>query len=207
MAVLIAGAAALWLLLAVVNWLLVHGWVLLVLALSAVGAGLAFVRQRRRRARWQDVQRQALRYEIAQIDGLHHRDFEYAVRDLMRRDGCADARQIGGAGDNGADVLATDPLGRKWVIQCKHRRNGAQGSPVGTPDLQRVNGTARQLYGANVVLVVTNGRFSVRCAPLARQLHMHLVDRRVLADWAAGSRPLWELVPKVPPPSRSTPLS
>ncbi|MGW8984886.1 hypothetical protein ACWGQ9_19750 [Streptomyces parvus] len=30
----------------------------------------------------------------------------------MRRDGCADARQIGGAGDNGADVLATDPMGR-----------------------------------------------------------------------------------------------
>ncbi|MFF1717153.1 restriction endonuclease [Streptomyces sp. NPDC058268] len=207
MAVLIAGAAALWLLLAVVNWLLVHWWVLLVLALSAAGAGLAFLQQRRRRARWQDLQRQALRYEIAQIDGLHHRDFEYAVRDLMRRDGCADARQVGGAGDNGADVLATDPLGRKWVIQCKHRRNGAQGSPVGTPDLQRVNGTARQLYGAHVVLVVTNGRFSVRCAPLAQQLRMHLVDRRVLADWAAGSRPLWELLPKVPPPSRSTPLS
>lgn len=35
----------------------------------------------------------------------------------------------------------------------KHRRDGDRGSPVGTPDLQRVNGTARQLYGADVVLV------------------------------------------------------
>ncbi|MGW6318784.1 restriction endonuclease [Streptomyces sp. NPDC055099] len=206
-AVLVAGAVALWLVVTVVNWLLVHWWVLVVFAVAGVGAGLVFLQQRRQRTVWQDVQRQGLRYGLAQIDALHHRDFEYAVRDLMRRDGCMDARQIGGCGDNGADVLATDPQGRKWVIQCKHRKAGAQGSPVGTPDLQRVNGTARQLYGADVVLVATNGRFSVRCAPLAEQLRMHLVDRRLLAAWAAGSRPLWELLPKVPPPRRSTPLS
>ncbi|MGX1952640.1 restriction endonuclease [Streptomyces anulatus] len=51
----------------------------------------------------------------------------------MLRDGCTDARQIGGAGDNGADVLATDPLGRAWVIQVKHRKDGDRGSAVGTP--------------------------------------------------------------------------
>ncbi|MEU8629574.1 restriction endonuclease [Streptomyces sp. NPDC048669] len=96
------------------------------------------------------ARQQALRYALPQLDALHHRDFEYAVR-LMRRDGCTDARQIGGAGDNGADVLATDPMGRTWVIQCKHRKDGDRGSAVGTPDLQRVNGCARQLYGADVV--------------------------------------------------------
>lgn len=41
----------------------------------------------------------------------------------MRRDECADAWQIGGAGDNGADVLATEALGRTWVIQAKHRKD------------------------------------------------------------------------------------
>lgn len=192
---------------ALVNWLLAHWWMLVVLAVATAAVGGGVLYQRRQRAMWEDVRRQGLRYGLSQIDSLHHREFEFAVRDLMLRDGCADARQIGGAGDNGADVLATDPLGRKWVIQCKHRRNGAQGSPVGTPDLQRVNGTARQLYGADVVLVVTNGRFSVRCAPLAKQLRMHMVDRTLLAHWAAGSRPLWELLPKVPPPRGSTPLS
>ncbi len=70
------------------------------------------------------------------------------------------------------------------------------------PDLQRVNGTARQLYGADIVLVVTNGRFSTRCAPLAAQLHMHLADRRTLATWASDGRPLWELLPKIPPPRK-----
>lgn len=205
-ALLAAAAVAVTLFVAVVNWLLAHWWLLVVLAVVVVLAGAGLLYRRRQRALWEQTRRQGLRYGLPQLDGLHHRDFEYAIRDLMRRDGCTDAKQIGGAGDNGADVLATDPLGRKWVIQCKHRRSGDRGSAVGTPDLQRVNGTARQLYGADVVLVVTNGRFSTRCAPLARQLHMHLADRSTLATWAAGSRPLWELLPKIPPPRRSTPL-
>ncbi|MFI5664493.1 restriction endonuclease [Streptomyces sp. NPDC051684] len=199
----LAGAAvAVAVFVAVVNWLLVHWWLLVVLAVVGVLAGAGLLYRRRQQALWEQARRQGLRYGLPQLDGLHHREFEYAIRDLMRRDGCTDTKQIGGAGDNGADVLATDPLGRKWVIQCKHRRGGSAGSAVGTPDLQRVNGTARQLYGADVVLVVTNGRFSTRCAPLARQLHMHLADRSMLATWAAGSRPLWDLLPKVPPPRR-----
>ncbi|MFD5342506.1 restriction endonuclease [Streptomyces anulatus] len=91
-------------------------------------------------------------------------------------------------------------FGRTWVIQCKHRRDGDRGSAVGTPDPQRVNGTARRLYGADIVLVVTNGRFSARCPPLATQLHMYLADRRTLATWASGTRPLWELLPRIPAP-------
>ncbi|MGC5360298.1 restriction endonuclease [Streptomyces sp. DT24] len=195
----VAGLALVW---AVVSWLLVNWWALVVLgALAAVGGTVWGHRYRQQQA-WDRVRQQALRYGLPQLDALHHRDFEYAVRDLMLRDGCTDARQIGGAGDNGADVLATDPLGRTWVIQCKHRKDGDRGSAVGTPDLQRVNGTARQLYGADVVLVVTNGRFTTRCAPLAQQLHMHLADRRTLATWASGGRPLWELLPKMPPPRK-----
>lgn len=45
-------------------------------------------------------------------------------------------------------------MGRTWVIQWKHRAAGDRGSAVGTPDPQRVNGTARQLSGADIVLVV-----------------------------------------------------
>ncbi|MFJ1799061.1 restriction endonuclease [Streptomyces sp. NPDC088180] len=196
-AVAALAVAAIW---ALVSWLLVNWWVLIVLGALALIGGAGWAHRLQQQRTWARVHQQALRYGLPELDALHHRDFEYAIRDLMLRDGCTDARQIGGAGDNGADVLATDPLGRAWVIQVKHRKDGDRGSAVGTPDLQRVNGTARQLYGADVVLVVTNGRFSTRCTPLAAQLHMHLADRRVLAAWASGGRPLWELLPRIPAP-------
>jgi restriction system protein len=150
---------------------------------------------------------QGLRYVLPQLDALSHRDFEHAVRDLMRRDGCGDARQVGGAGDNGADVKATDPFGRLWVIQCKHRRDGDRGRAVGTPDLQVLNGTARPVHGADVVVLVTNGRVSSQGPAFARSQGIHLVDRRVLGEWTAGGRPLWELVRVVPPPRRASPRS
>ncbi|WP_443032323.1 restriction endonuclease [Streptomyces sp. CA-278952] len=196
-AVAALAVAAVW---ALVSWLLVNWWVLIVLGALALIGGAGWAHRLQQQRTWERVHQQALRYGLPELDALHHRDFEYAIRDLMLRDGCTDARQIGGAGDNGADVLATDPLGRTWVIQVKHRKDGDRGSAVGTPDLQRVNGTARQLYGADVVLVITNGRFSARCPPLAQQLHMHLANRQVLAAWASGGRPLWELLPRIPAP-------
>jgi len=51
------------------------------------------------------------------------------------------------------------------VIQCKHRRNGAQGSP----DLQVINGTARQIHGADVAVIVTSGRVTGPAVTFARQ--------------------------------------
>lgn len=150
---------------------------------------------------------QGLRYRLPQLDALHHARFEDAIRDLMQRDGCRDAQRVGGRGDLGADVKATDPFGRRWVIQCKHRRNGAQGSPVGTPDLQVLNGTARHVHGADVAVIVTNGRVTGPAVAFAKQQRLHVVDRQMLAVWASGSRPLWELLRAVPPPRRASPLS
>ncbi|WP_425588119.1 restriction endonuclease [Streptomyces prasinosporus] len=112
----------------------------------------------------------------------------------MHRDGCTDAVQVGGQGDLGADVKATDPYGRRWVIQCKHRKNGDRGAAVGTPDLQVLNGTGRPVHRADVVVMVTNGRITRPGRAFARQQRLHLVDRQVLAQWATGSRPLWELL-------------
>ncbi|WP_327122112.1 restriction endonuclease [Streptomyces sp. NBC_01341] len=107
------------------------------------------------------------------LDQLQHRQFD----DLMLRDGCADAVQVGGAGDNGADVKATDPFGRRWVMQCKHRRAGRAGAGVGTQDLQVLNGTGRPVHKGDVVVLVTNGRFTKPAADFARSQRLHLVDR------------------------------
>ncbi|MEV6549209.1 restriction endonuclease [Streptomyces sp. NPDC051597] len=200
---LLIGAAvvvgALTLVVTLVRWLVAHWWVLLVVAVAAAAVTVAWLYQRAQAARWAQVRARGLRFAMSQLDALHHRAFEHAVRDLMHRDGCGDAQQVGGAGDRGVDVTATDPYGRRWVIQCKHRKNGEHGSAIGTPDLQRLNGTARPLHGADVVVIVTNGRFSSQCPPMAKSMDIHLVVRRTLGEWAAGGRPLWELL-RVPPP-------
>jgi restriction system protein len=125
----------------------------------------------------------------------------------MRRDGCQDASRVGGGGDLGADVKATDPYGRRWVIQCKHRRSGLAGSAVGTPDLQVLNGTARQVHGADIAVIVTNGRVTAPAVAFAEQQRLHVVDRHTLGVWASGSRPLWELLRAIPPPRKPTSLS
>ena len=192
---------------AVVNWLLVHWWVMVAIGTLAVLACGGWLYQKQQGARWEAVRAQGLRYGLAQLDGLHHVRFEDVVRELMRRDGCRDAIRVGGGGDLGADVKATDPYGRRWVIQCKHRRNGLAGPTVGTPDLQVLNGTARQVHGADVAVIVTNGRVTAPAVAFAQQQRLHVVDRHTLAAWASGSRPLWELLRAVPPPRKPTSLS
>lgn len=204
---LVVAALAVALMVAVVNWLLAHWWILVVIGVLAVLAGGGWFYQRQQAARWEAVRVRGLRYGLDQLDALHHTQFEDAVRELMRRDGCPNAVRVGGKGDLGADVKATDPYGRRWVIQCKHRRAGLAGSAVGTPDLQVLNGTARQIHGADVAVIVTNGRVTAPAVAFAKQQRLHVVDRHTLAAWASGSRPLWELLRAVPPPRRPTALS
>ncbi|MEU5757110.1 restriction endonuclease [Streptomyces sp. NPDC047829] len=187
---LLYAAAAVTLVVTVVNWLLTHWWVLVTLLVLAVLAGAGWLYNRQQQAQWEAVRAQGLRYGLSQLDALHYSRFEDVVRELMDRDGCQDARRVGGRGDLGADVKATDSFGRRWVIQCKHRRNGAQGSPVGTPDLQVLNGTARQVHGADIAVIVTNGRVTAPAVTFAQQQRLHVVDRQTLAVWASGSRPL-----------------
>ncbi|MFJ4585591.1 restriction endonuclease [Streptomyces echinatus] len=206
-AVLPVAAAAVVITVMVVNWLLAHWWLLLVAAVLGFLGGVWWWQYRARQAELEWARARALRYQLTQLDALSHRQFEHAIRDLMHRDGCSNAVQVGGRGDLGADVKATDPLGRRWVIQCKHRRSGAQGAPVGTPDLQVLNGTGRPVHKGDVVVLVTNGRITQPGRAFARQQRLHLVDRHVLASWAAGSRPLWELLAALPSPRRPSQLS
>lgn len=166
---------------AVLRWLAEHPWVMVLAVLAAAGVGGAWMWRRKEAARWEQVRAQGLRFAVEQLDLLHHTQFEFAVRDLMHRDGCADAQRVGGRGDNGADVKATDPYGRRWVIQCKHRKAGWSGKPVGTPDLHVLNGTGRQVHTGDVLVMLTNGRITSNAVDFAKDQRLHLVDRHVLA--------------------------
>ncbi|MGO4459946.1 restriction endonuclease [Streptomyces sp. M-16] len=191
------------------QWLALHGSRIAAVALAALTAGalilLLMKAGRRGASAWAARRRRPENWDIRFLDALHHTEFEEAVRDLMRRDGAHDSVRVGGAGDNGADVKGTDPAGRRWVIQCKHRRDGAAGAAVGTPDLHVLNGTGRPVHGGDVVVLVTNGRFSAPAEAFARSQRLHLVDRGLLSDWASGSAPLWELLPHLPAPRRNRP--
>ncbi|MGW0909458.1 restriction endonuclease [Streptomyces sp. NPDC002853] len=184
------------------QWVWVNWWMLVVLALVALLALAGWLYRHFERIRSAQLRVEGLTYSLGQLDAMHHSAFETAVRDLLARDGARDALRCGGRGDLGADVKGRDPLGRLWVIQCKHRKKGAGGSAVGTPDLQTLNGTGRPVHGGDVIVMLTNGRISQPARDFARQQGLHLVDRPLQERWARGTRPLWDILASLPPPHR-----
>ncbi|MFB7619480.1 restriction endonuclease [Kitasatospora sp. NPDC056181] len=187
---------------ALLRWLFAHWWLPLLLSAAAAAVGVAVVRSRLAREAAARERRRRLRLALTGpggLDQLGHRAFEFAVRDLLRRDGCR-AEQVGGGGDQSADVLATDPHGRRWVLQCKHKQDPDGGSAVGVGVLYALVGTNERVHRAQVPVVVTNGRFTGPAVRWGREQDVVLVDRELLGRWAGGGRPLWELLPRVPAP-------
>ncbi|QJT06105.1 restriction endonuclease [Streptomyces asoensis] len=117
-------------------------------------------------------------------------EFEQAIAELCRRDGCTEVEVVGGAGDLGADVVARTPDGRVLVIQCKRYSDTNR---VGSQDMQRFGGTCFAVHGAEVAAVVTTGDFTAPAVEYARQCGIVCVDGEDLGRWqdAAGPRP-WE---------------
>ncbi|MEW2374430.1 restriction endonuclease [Streptomyces sp. NPDC006656] len=126
------------------------------------------------------------------IRDLHHTDFEQLAADLVRRDGFTVTQSKGGSGDLGADVIAVGPDGKILVIQCKHSKSGT--TTIGSPDLQRLNGTARPVHKADVVVAMTNGSFSMPARRFAESQNIHLIESRELEQWATWGQPLRELL-------------
>ncbi|WP_436961414.1 restriction endonuclease [Streptomyces sp. SudanB182_2057] len=169
-------------------------WFLPLVLLASTTAGWLLATKHHRRQQSTVFQCQRSCCSPARVDGLDHREFEYLVRDLMIRDGATNVRRVGGAGDNGADVMATDPAGQLWIIQCKHRKQGLGGKMVGVQELQVLNGTGRPVHKGNVVVLVTNGAVSRRAHGFAKSQKLEIIDRLLLEDWIAGDRPAWDLL-------------
>jgi restriction system protein len=127
------------------------------------------------------VEHTAVDYDVLDAD-----EFEWAVAALCERDGCADVEVVGGAGDLGADVVATAPDGRRVVIQCKRYGDTHK---VGSQDLQRFGGTCFTVHGAEVAAVVTTSDFTAPATEYAEQCGILCVDRRALRAWSDGTGP------------------
>ncbi|MFD9389384.1 restriction endonuclease [Streptomyces sp. NPDC060000] len=113
-------------------------------------------------------------------------EFEQAIAELCRRDGCTDVEVVGGAGDLGADVLGRAPDGRLLVVQCKRYSDTNR---VGSQDMQRFGGTCYTVHGAEVAVVVTTGDFTAPAVEYAQQCGIVCVDGEDLRHWQAGAGP------------------
>ncbi|MFD6888147.1 restriction endonuclease [Streptomyces sp. NPDC059957] len=98
-----------------------------------------------------DVHAGALDHAAVDADG-----FEHAIAALCARDGCTPVEVVGGAGDLGADVIATTKDGLRVVVQCKHYADPRR---VGSQDPQRFGGTCFAVHDADVAIVVTTSFF------------------------------------------------
>lgn len=167
------------------------GMVLLVVlaVLAAGGVTLALVRAGRREARAEKIRLaeqariQALR-SMEAVWLLGDREFEEYVAELCRRDGCTEVRRVGGANDLGADVVGRLPDGRKIVVQCKRY---AKHRTVGSPDLQKFNGTVRDEHGADVPLFVASCKFTKQARAFAARHGLVLFDVDLLGFWNSGT--------------------
>ncbi|MBZ4318357.1 restriction endonuclease [Streptomyces huiliensis] len=161
------------------------------LALGGAGAA-CFLGRRRPRGAWdRDVPVVVAPVDCAPVDyaAMDAAEFEEAVARLCARDGCTDVRVVGGAGDLGADVLATAPDGRRVVVQCK--RYGDE-HKVGSQDLQRFGGTCFTIHGAHVAVLVTTSDFTGPALEYAARSGILCLDARALAAWSdGGSAPPW----------------
>jgi restriction system protein len=162
------------------------GFLMLLAGVAAVGVVMR-ARQRAAALRAAEESRKAaLERQISSADGLTGRQFERWFARLLDRSGFTDVEVCGGAGDLGADVIATSPRGDRAVFQCK-RYGRDRNVPSG--QVQQFAGTCRAIHGADIAAIVTTAGFSQPARDLARRLGIVLVDRAVLGAWAADQEP------------------
>ncbi|MEU7072323.1 restriction endonuclease [Streptomyces narbonensis] len=169
------------------------GWgtvVLVVLAVLGVGAVVGFLARAGRReaeaekVRLEEQARVQARRSVEAVWAMSPLEFEEYVAELCRRDGCTEVRRVGAANDLGADVVGRMPDGRKLVVQCKRY---AKHRTVGSPDLQKFNGTARSEHGADVPLFVASCKFTKQARAFAARHNLVLVDVDLLGFWNSGT--------------------
>ena len=102
---------------------------------------------------------------------------ERAIQRLLVHSGFDDVRLVGGAGDGGADVVASARQ-QIWVIQSKYRSHN---QVVGVNAVDEVV-TAIGRYGAEVAVVATNASVSKDAIQYAKRLESDLGTRILLWD-------------------------
>lgn len=118
--------------------------------------------------------------------------FEQAIAELALedRDHVATATTVGGANDRGADVLVHLNDGRRILIQCKRYRNG---NNVGSEDVQKTNGTYRDIHHCHAAIIVTTAGYTRAALDTNTMLPqpIRLIDGPQLEAWANDGPTPW----------------
>ncbi|MEV8100289.1 restriction endonuclease [Kitasatospora sp. NPDC085879] len=189
----IALAAATWLLTALesAGRAAARHWPTLALAAALAAAATAgWWLRRQAAAKTRTARLATLRLALPGIDALGDREFEFALRDLLVRDGWT-ARQVGRQGDQAADVIGHHPLLGRIVIQAKHTTTARK---VTSHVMYQVKGTAGPVHHADAAVVVTNGTFTRDARDWGDKHHIHWVDRDRLRTWAEHGVALHDLL-------------
>lgn len=102
-------------------------------------------------------------------EGYNWRGLERAIARLMEHLGWRDINVIGGAGDKGADVIATRAEGQQiktWVVQSK----AVTGDRYIGPQAINESINALSFYNTNIAAVATNGEFTKTARQRQEQL-------------------------------------
>ncbi len=170
---------------------LVHGWPVLVGAgIGTAAYGLWRTRRRARAWRIRAAMLATLRIRLTDLDTMDDKAFEFALRDLLVRDGWT-ARVVGRKGDQAADVIGDHGRRGRIVVQAKHTRVGTK---VGSSVMYQVKGTARPVHRADTAVVVTNAGFTRDAKAWGDRHHVHWTDRDRLRAWAELGTPLHDLL-------------
>jgi restriction system protein len=183
---LYAGAIGVLIVISVIRTLLASPvfWVVLVpLAVAALVIWLLLTA--RRRARERERRRRWLYDQscLPAADAMSGPQFERYVAELLRTDGHQDVRLVGGPGDGGADILCTEPSGRRLVIQCKR-----QLAPVPVGVVRQLNGTLAHEHPGRAGMLITTATLTRPAAGLAASAGITVIDRDGLARWMGDAR-------------------
>ena len=103
--------------------------------------------------------------------------FVETVVQLMRNNGYPDARvNEKKSFDYKCDAMATDALGRKMVFQMKCHYNGKKEGVTAVKEAAE----ARENYGADIAIAVTNTVFTCSADSEAKELNVLLWDEEYL---------------------------
>ena len=125
-------------------------------------------------------------------EGYNWRGLERAIARLMEHLGWRDINVIGGAGDKGADVIATraeDQQIKTWVVQSK----AVTGDRYIGPQAINESINALSFYNTNIAAVATNGEFT----KTARQRQAQLATNGYTVKLWNGAF-IKELIDKMP---------